>query len=154
MPHPPHPAGLLLSRVPGGSHINAEGRKLTSERQEGRSATQEQTAARRCAVIYKRGKYYWYKFVFAGELIRESTKQGNDKIARNMESDHRARLAREQKEREAACERLQCSEVLRCHECEKLFNAEKTVRKGGNAFCGAKCATTWEKNQTMPTLRS
>lgn len=104
-------------------------------------------------MIYKRGKYYWYKFVFNGELIRESTKQSNDKIARNMESDHRARLAREQKEQESACERLQCSEVLRCHECEKLFNAEKVVRKSSNVFCGAKCAATWEKNQTMPTLR-
>ena len=104
-------------------------------------------------MIYKRGRYYWYKFVFSGELIRESSKQTNDKVARNMESDHRARLAHEQKEREAACERLQCSDVLRCHECEKLFNAEKAVRKGNNVFCGAKCAAAWEKNQTMPTLR-
>lgn len=45
-------------------------------------------------MIYKRGKYYWYKFVFNGELIRESTKQGNDKIARQMESAHRVSLAK------------------------------------------------------------
>jgi len=44
-------------------------------------------------VIYKRGKFYWYKFMWNGELIRESTKQGNDKIARNMESAHRTALA-------------------------------------------------------------
>jgi len=43
--------------------------------------------------IFKRGKFYWYKFMWDGELIRESTKQGNDKIARNMESAHRAALA-------------------------------------------------------------
>src|SRR5450432_41626 len=36
---------------------------------------------------------YWYKFMWNGELIRESTKQGNDKIARNMESAHRTSLA-------------------------------------------------------------
>jgi integrase len=44
-------------------------------------------------MIYKRGKIYWYKFMWNGELIRESTKQGNDKTARNMESAHRTALA-------------------------------------------------------------
>jgi hypothetical protein len=41
------------------------------------------------AMIYKRGKFYWYKFMWDGRLVRESTKQGNDKVARNMESAHR-----------------------------------------------------------------
>jgi integrase len=45
-------------------------------------------------MIYKRGKFYWYKFQWAGKLVRESTKQGNDKIARNMESAHRTSLAK------------------------------------------------------------
>lgn len=44
-------------------------------------------------MIYKRGKIYWYKFIWHGELIRESTKQGNDKVARQMESAHRTSLA-------------------------------------------------------------
>src|ERR1700753_4161080 len=43
--------------------------------------------------IYKRGKVYWYKFMWQGELIRESTKQGSDKKARNMEAAHRTALA-------------------------------------------------------------
>lgn len=44
--------------------------------------------------IYKRGgDVYWYKFMFQGKLIRESTKQGNDKVARKMESAHRTSLA-------------------------------------------------------------
>jgi integrase len=43
--------------------------------------------------IYKRGSVYWYKFMWNGELIRESTKQGNDKTARKMEAAHRTRLA-------------------------------------------------------------
>ena len=30
-------------------------------------------------LIYKRGKYYWYKFKWNTHLIRESTKQGNDR---------------------------------------------------------------------------
>jgi integrase len=45
-------------------------------------------------MIYKRGKIYWYKFMFNRALVRESTKQGNDKVARQMESAHRTSLAR------------------------------------------------------------
>lgn len=45
-------------------------------------------------MIYKRGKFYWYKFMWQGKLVRESTKQGNDKVARNMESAHRTSLAK------------------------------------------------------------
>ena len=46
-------------------------------------------------MIYKRGVrgIYWYKFMWRGELIRESTHQTNDKIARNQESAHRTRLS-------------------------------------------------------------
>jgi integrase len=43
--------------------------------------------------IFKRGKVYWYKFMWNGEMIRESTRQGNDKKARNIESAHRTALA-------------------------------------------------------------
>jgi len=64
-------------------------------------------------MIYKRGKckfdsegkcrkcgkksscgVYWYKFMWNGKLVRESTKQSNDKVARNMESAHRTSLAK------------------------------------------------------------
>ena len=44
--------------------------------------------------IYKRGGVYWYKFMWQGKLVRESSKQGNDKVARNMESAHRTSLAK------------------------------------------------------------
>ena len=43
--------------------------------------------------VYKRGKVYWYKFMWKSEMIRESTKQGNRNIARNQESAHRTRLS-------------------------------------------------------------
>jgi integrase len=45
-------------------------------------------------MIYKRGRIYWYKFTWKGKLIRESTKQSNDKVARQMESAHRTSLAK------------------------------------------------------------
>jgi integrase len=44
--------------------------------------------------IYKRGKFYWYKFMWNGQLFRESTKQGNDRVARQMEAAHRTSLAK------------------------------------------------------------
>ncbi len=55
--------------------------------------------------IYKRGEVYWYKFQFNGKLVRESTKQGNDKVARQMEAAHRTSLAKGEvgiRERKAA----------------------------------------------------
>ena len=44
--------------------------------------------------IYKRGGIYWYKFMWQGKLVRESAKQGNDKVARQMEAAHRTSLAK------------------------------------------------------------
>ncbi len=41
-----------------------------------------------------RGRIYWYKFTFNGEAIRESTRQKNHVVARNMESAHRTSLAK------------------------------------------------------------
>jgi len=37
-------------------------------------------------MVYKRGKTYGYKFTFRGELIRRSTKQGNQRVAGQMEA--------------------------------------------------------------------
>src|SRR5215813_159373 len=44
----------------------------------------------------KRGScgVYWYKFMWNGEMIRESTRQKNEIVARNMESAHRTSLAK------------------------------------------------------------
>ena len=44
--------------------------------------------------VYRRGKVYWYKFNWNGEAIRESTKQGNPRIARQMEAAHKTSLAK------------------------------------------------------------
>src|ERR1700757_4637422 len=63
--------------------VGEAGRETAREGQKGETA-----------VTYKRGKIYWYKFMWQGKLVRESTKQGNDKIARNMESAHRTSLAK------------------------------------------------------------
>jgi len=44
--------------------------------------------------IFKRGKTYWYHFIFSGEHIQKSTKQGNPRVARQMEAAHRTSLAK------------------------------------------------------------
>jgi integrase len=43
---------------------------------------------------FKRGRVYWYHFIFNGEHIQESTKQGNPRIARQMEAAHKTALAK------------------------------------------------------------
>lgn len=44
--------------------------------------------------IYKRDRIYWYKFMWDGEMVRESTRQTNQNTARQMEAAHRASLAK------------------------------------------------------------
>src|SRR5580704_727757 len=46
--------------------------------------------------VYKqpKSKYWWYKFKWNGELIRESTKQTNRRVAEQMEAAHRTSLAK------------------------------------------------------------
>ena len=47
-------------------------------------------------MIHKRGKkgIYWYRFMWKGRLVRESTHQTNGSMARQMESAHRTSLAK------------------------------------------------------------
>jgi len=67
-------------------------------------------------MIYKRGDVYWYKFQWNSKLVRESTRQGNDKVARQMEAAHRTSLAKGEvgiRERKPV--------PMLCEFCEKRF---------------------------------
>jgi integrase len=44
--------------------------------------------------IFKRGNVYWYHFLFNGEHIQKSTKQGNPRTARQIEAAYRTALAK------------------------------------------------------------
>jgi integrase len=44
--------------------------------------------------LYKRGDVWWYEFVFSGKRIRESTKQGNKRVAEQMAAARRTQLAK------------------------------------------------------------
>src|SRR5262249_34054323 len=43
-------------------------------------------------MIYKRGKIYWFNFVYNGEHIQKSTRQKNAQVARDAEAAERLRL--------------------------------------------------------------
>ena len=104
--------------------------------------------------IYRRGAIYWYKFGWQGKLVRESTRQGYDKVARQMERAHFTRLAKQKDEREAAAQELGCSEVLKCSQCAKWFDSTNIVKDGSNrVYCGNACMLEWKKSHTViPTL--
>ncbi len=44
--------------------------------------------------VYKRGDVWWFKFTWNGELIRETTKQGNKRTAEQIESARKTGLAK------------------------------------------------------------
>ena len=44
--------------------------------------------------IFKRGAVYWYHFLFSGEHIQKSTKQGNPRVARQIEAAYKTSLAK------------------------------------------------------------
>jgi len=44
--------------------------------------------------IFKRGTTYWYHFLYEGQHIQRSTKQGNPRVARQIEAAYRTALAK------------------------------------------------------------
>ncbi|MCA1623055.1 MAG: tyrosine-type recombinase/integrase [Acidobacteria bacterium] len=44
--------------------------------------------------VYKRGKTYWYKFVFNGTVVRESAKTSNRRVADQIEAARKTQLAK------------------------------------------------------------
>ena len=43
-------------------------------------------------MIYKRGKVYYYDFLYKGERYQKSTKQGNAQVARDIQAADRLKL--------------------------------------------------------------
>jgi hypothetical protein len=81
---PPQPLSLPDGRA-------AEGKKVIYKR-----ACNKKGSNGSCSKCGECGScgVYWYKFMCQGKFIRESSHQGNDKIARQMESAHRTSLAK------------------------------------------------------------
>jgi hypothetical protein len=67
--------------------------------QVGRAAQGQREEAeerRKVMAVYKqpKSKNWWYKFMWNGDLVRESTKQTNKRVAEQMEAAHRTALAK------------------------------------------------------------
>jgi hypothetical protein len=115
---------------------------------------------RTCSKCRKRRScgVYRYKFQWDGDLIRQSTKQGNDNDARNQEAGHRARLATERNEKKAKAEQIRrtVAQSARCPECEKWYNSTHFSKASdGQGFCGDACRLMWErKSRKAPEAKS
>jgi hypothetical protein len=99
---------------------------------------------------------YWYKFLLDGKLVRASTKQSNDKIARQIESARRTALAQERQGRKDAAKKFGCSEddLLRCPRCGDLFNGALRIETNGQQFCSPACRDEWiKRHRQVPTLK-
>ena len=44
--------------------------------------------------VYKRGGVWWYHFMYRGERTQESTKQGNKRVAEQMEAARKTQFAK------------------------------------------------------------
>lgn len=44
--------------------------------------------------IFKRGRTYWFHFWWSGEHVEKSTKQGNPRVARQLEAAHKTALTK------------------------------------------------------------
>ena len=44
--------------------------------------------------VYKRGRVWWYRFTWRGQVFRESIKQSNKRVAEQMEAAHKTSLAK------------------------------------------------------------
>src|SRR5215472_15158097 len=106
--------------------------------------------------IYKRGKFYWYDFLFDGVRYQATTKQKDFRAAGEIESHKRTQLAKERDEKNKTAERIGCTpgEVAECPECRKWFDVRQPARAAdGKMFCSDACRQAWEKRATpVPTL--
>ncbi len=62
-------------------------------------------------MVYKRGKYYWFKFQWKGKMLYFSTSQGDARVATSLESKKRTELA----ERRGTASRKKTVPTLRAY---------------------------------------
>src|SRR4051812_17033181 len=100
MSAPRYSIDLLLPCLSWGGDIEAQGRRVTRERQVGWAA-QEEDWVEGETMTYKRGGVYWYKFrwtlkleggIKESYLLRKSARTSNVKRAREVEEEHRRAL--------------------------------------------------------------
>jgi integrase len=102
--------------------------------------------------VYRRGKTYWFNFIFNGEHVQESTHKRNRKEAENVETIRKARLLDEYKERENTARERNCKpeDLRHCADCGNLFNAANPITSsdGKYVFCSEPCEQKWRSRQS------
>jgi integrase len=81
-------------RMPKPPERRPEQMSATQKFRNGRPDTIRSKGLEKPMAIYKRGRIYWYKFMWNGEMVRESTRQPNQNTARQIEAAHRSSLAK------------------------------------------------------------
>ncbi len=91
-------SGTLLPGRPQGAKVLQSELRGAYQRAplpgKGSKTSEEKKSEGKTMSIFKRGNVYWYHFLFNGEHIQESTKQGNPRTARQIEAAHRTALAK------------------------------------------------------------
>src|SRR5215470_1679987 len=85
----PNPPNLLLPRLSWFSAFPAQNEGIPAQWQAGRETAKER---RHKMSIYKRGDFWWYKFRFGGQVIRESSKSKSKTVAQDAERARRREL--------------------------------------------------------------
>ena len=108
----------------------------------------------------KRG-VWWFSFYWNGQHIQRSTglpvgpKKSAQK-ARDAESECRAALNKGNDQRAERARELGCKseDLIRCPQCEKLFDGAVAVTFEERKFCGKGCVDKWDKDHNpAPTLK-
>jgi integrase len=108
----------------------------------------------------KRG-VWWFSFYWKGQHIQRSTglpvgPKANPQKARDAESECRAALNKGSDARADRAKELGCKpeDLLRCPQCEKLFDGAAAVTFEERKYCGKGCAEAWERDHNpAPTLK-
>lgn len=108
----------------------------------------------------KRG-VWWFSFYWNGKHIQRSTglpvgPKENPQKARNAESEYRAMLNKDKDAKAERAKELGCTpeDLMRCPQCEKLFDGRVAVVFEERKFCGKECADKWNREHNpAPTLK-
>jgi spore germination protein GerM len=83
-----------ISRRRAKQEKHSEAAIQRDDRESRRQAAKKEESEKWQFTNNRESKYWWYKFVWNGEPIRESTKQTNKRVAEQMEAAHRTALAK------------------------------------------------------------
>lgn len=101
--------------------------------------------------LTQRGNKWWMQFVHKGVRYRESTGTSDREQAAKVETERRAQLNADDRERAKWSRMLNCSQdaLLHCNECGRLFDGAHPVTSpdGEKVFHSEECERQWASRQ-------